>query len=98
MLNDHRRKLLYRAWRRGFLEMDLIMGQFADAHLEFLTDDEVAAFERLLSEQDQEVYGWLIGRVLPPAPHDTPILARIKAFQMTMTQSKGSETSTDGRG
>jgi antitoxin CptB len=85
MLDDHRRKLLYRAWRRGFLEMDLIMGQFADAHLKTLSQEEVEQFEALMLAQDQDVYGWLIGRQPPPPEHDTGLLARINAFQLTIT-------------
>ena len=29
-----RRRLRYRAWHRGTKEMDLVLGPFADAHLE----------------------------------------------------------------
>ena len=30
-LDERRRRILFRAWRRGVREMDLVMGQFADA-------------------------------------------------------------------
>jgi len=33
-LDERRRKLLFRAWRRGVREMDLIVGRFADAHID----------------------------------------------------------------
>ena len=32
-LDVRRRKILFRSWHRGIREMDLIMGQFADAHI-----------------------------------------------------------------
>ena len=32
-LDERRRKILFRAWRRGIREMDLVMGQFADMNL-----------------------------------------------------------------
>ena len=32
-LDVRRRKLLFRAWRRGVREMDLIVGRFADAYV-----------------------------------------------------------------
>ncbi len=35
-LDERRRKLLFRAWRRGVREMDLIVGRFADAHIDRL--------------------------------------------------------------
>ena len=37
-LDERRRKLLFRAWRRGVREMDLIVGRFADAHIDKFDD------------------------------------------------------------
>ncbi|MEL7110284.1 MAG: succinate dehydrogenase assembly factor 2, partial [Pseudomonadota bacterium] len=38
VLDERRRKLKFRAWRRGFREMDLLMGSFADMHIADMTD------------------------------------------------------------
>ena len=46
-LDPRRRRILFRAWRRGLREMDLALGQFADAHLTELGDAEIDEFERL---------------------------------------------------
>ena len=51
-LDERRRRILFRAWRRGVREMDLIMGRFADAHLPTMSEDELAEFERLLDVPD----------------------------------------------
>ncbi len=80
MLDERRKRLRFRAWRRGFREIDLILGGFADARLADLSDEEVAAFEGLLEAADLEVYDWIVGRALPPADHDTPLLAAIRNF------------------
>jgi len=32
-LDARRRRILFRAWRRGMREMDIVMGRFADARL-----------------------------------------------------------------
>ena len=69
-----------RAWRRGFREMDLILGPFADQHAQNLAEDELAAFEELLSADDQDVYGWVIGREPPPPEHDTALMKKLQAF------------------
>ncbi|MEL7285925.1 MAG: succinate dehydrogenase assembly factor 2, partial [Pseudomonadota bacterium] len=61
VLDERRRKLKFRAWRRGFREMDLLMGSFADTHIADMTDADLSEFERLLSTPDWEVYAWLIG-------------------------------------
>jgi antitoxin CptB len=75
-------KLRYRAWRRGLLETDLILGAFADARLTSLDPAEVDAFEHLLDQSDQDVWDWVVLEV--PAPHsiDASLLARIRAFRV----------------
>lgn len=72
------KKLKFRAWRRGFREMDLIMGGFADTMLDQLGEDDLEAFERLLEAADQDVYGWILGQSPPPPGFDTPVLALIR--------------------
>lgn len=79
-MDDRRKRLTLRAWRRGFREMDLILGAFADSHAAGLTEPELAAFEALLDAPDQDAYDWIVGRVPPPRAHDSPLLARVRAF------------------
>ncbi|MDB5470831.1 MAG: hypothetical protein JWR84_2391 [Caulobacter sp.] len=78
-----------RAWRRGFREMDLILGPFADQHAQNLDEDELAAFEALLSADDQDVYGWIIGREPPPAQHDTALMKKLQAFDPSQDIIRG---------
>lgn len=77
------RRLTMRSWRRGMKEMDLILGHFAETELAGLSGDEAAAYEVLLSENDQDLYLWITRRVtgtesedLGP-PHLSPLLDRI---------------------
>lgn len=74
-----RKKLLFRAQRRGFKEVDLIFGAFAAEELARLDDTELDQFEALLSAPDQEVYAWLRGHEAPPSAYDTPLFARLKS-------------------
>lgn len=63
-----RKRLRLRAWRRGTREMDLILGPFADAHLETLPAATLARFEALLDENDHDLYAWISGaRAAPEA-------------------------------
>jgi antitoxin CptB len=80
-MNSHRRKLVFRAWRRGFREMDLLMGSYADQHMAELSDEGVAEFERLLSLPDWEVYAWLVGQKPVPDNHKGPVLDALIAFR-----------------
>ena len=76
-LDERRRRILFRAWRRGVREMDLIMGRFADAHLPTMSHDELAEFERLLDVPDTQALAWIIGDEHPPREFDTPLFARL---------------------
>jgi antitoxin CptB len=78
-MDARRKKLQFRAWRRGFREIDLILGKFADRNLAGLDASALDAFERLLDAPDREVYAWIVGQAPPPASHDTPVLAAIRA-------------------
>ena len=60
-LDERRRKLLFRAWRRGVREMDLIVGRFADAHIDKFDDVGLDDFERLIEAPNAELYSWVIG-------------------------------------
>jgi len=65
-MNDRCKRARLRAWRRGFREIDLILGGFADSCVEGLSEDDLAAFEQLLELPDQDVYEWIIGRESAP--------------------------------
>ena len=60
-LDLRRRKLLFRSWHRGMREMDLIMGGFADARVEHLSEPELAEFERLIDVPDRDLLAWITG-------------------------------------
>lgn len=70
----------FRAWRRGFREADLILGPFVDSEGPDLDPEELAAFEALLDQDDHELYAWILGNTPTPAPHDGPVMARIRVF------------------
>lgn len=85
-LDRRRQKLKFRAWRRGFRELDLILGGFADRKLDALDGGGLDAFEALLNANDQDVYEWIIEIAPPPSDHDTSTLALIRAFRSEMNQ------------
>ncbi len=75
------RKLTFRAWRRGFREMDLILGPFAERHLAQLGAAQLDDFEQLLEQADQDVYAWIIGRQPVPAAFATEVMDLIRSFR-----------------
>ncbi len=81
-LENRRKKLRIRAWRRGFKEADLILGRFADDHLADMDEAGVLAFEHLLDQSDQDIYAWIIGRQPVPAQFDGELMKALQAFRV----------------
>ena len=64
-LEIKRKRLKMRSMRRGIKEMDLILKNFADLNLNSMSELELANFENLLLENDQDLYQWSTGQVDP---------------------------------
>lgn len=62
-----RKRMQMRSWRRGTKEMDLILGPYAEAHLEAMDGPALDLFDALLGENDQDLYPWITGQAAPPA-------------------------------
>jgi len=80
-LDNIRRKLRFRSLRRGTKESDLVIGGFAEAHLRDLDEAQLADFEALLDQNDQDVLSWVIDMKPPPAAFDTPVLKMLQNFK-----------------
>lgn len=86
-LDAKRRRLLFRAWHRGIKEMDIVMGRFADAHIAAFTDDDMDAFELLLTVPDQQLLACVLGAEPPEPEFDTPMFHALRDFHLSDTAS-----------
>lgn len=74
-------RITFRAWRRGFRELDLVLGPFVEQVGPALSAAELDAFETLLGhDDDHRIYAWIIGTEPTPAAYETPVMAKIRAF------------------
>ena len=83
-LEKMRRKLKFRAWHRGTREADLIMGQFADANLDTMGQDDLDQFDALLEAQDLDVYNWIIGKEPVPPEFDNDVMKQLLMFDFVL--------------
>jgi succinate dehydrogenase flavin-adding protein (antitoxin of CptAB toxin-antitoxin module) len=58
--------MLYRARQRGWLELDLLVGMWAEREVDRLTPEMLNDFEVLLDQENPELYKWLTGQITPP--------------------------------
>jgi antitoxin CptB len=76
------KRMRMRSWRRGTKEMDLVLGPWADVHLASLGEEELALYDALLEENDQDLMAWILGQSPAPAPI-AALLDRIAAHART---------------
>jgi antitoxin CptB len=82
-MDTRRKRLRFRAWHRGTRETDLILGRFADRHIDGFTPADVAAFERVLDVPDPDIFAWVTGAQPIPEGELAAMLTRILAFHGT---------------
>lgn len=80
-LDTWRRKLKFRADRRGMRELDLYMQQFTDAHLARFDERQLQEFEAVLDIPDQNVLDWIMGRSGPDAALRSEVLDLLLSFR-----------------
>ena len=81
-LETRRKRLLYRSVYRGNKENDILLGQFARAHIASLSAAELDQYERLLAAGDNEIFDWVSGQAEIPPEADTPVLRKLMAFRV----------------
>lgn len=74
-----KKRMSMRSWRRGLKEMDLILGPYADVHLEAMEGADLDLFDALLEENDQDLLPWVMGARPAPAAF-APLIARLASF------------------
>lgn len=82
-MDARRKRLIYRATHCGMKENDVLLGKFALARLDALSEDEADMFENLMNHSDNDLYNWITGREPTPDFVDSPVLRMIKEFNGT---------------
>jgi len=75
------RRLARLRWRcrRGMLENDLILERFLDARGDAITEQEIAALDRVLALGDNELWDLICGRLEPEDAEVRPLVAALRA-------------------
>ncbi len=79
-LKARRGRIVFRAWRRGFREADLILGPFAERTVDSLNESELKTLEQLLEADDHALYGWATRATPCPSEFDGPLMERLQRF------------------
>lgn len=60
-----RARLIYQSRKRGILENDLLLGTFARDNLYVMNEEEMMEYDKLLDEQDWDIYYWATEKRAP---------------------------------
>ena len=82
-IETRRKRLLYRSIYRGNTENDLLLGQFARAHLASFGSAELDQYERVLDTGDNDIFDWVSANADVPPEADTPVLRMLMAFRVS---------------
>jgi antitoxin CptB len=85
-LENVRKRLAWRASRRGIKEMDILVGGFADAKLPTMSPQELIVFEALLEIPDQQLLSWVTNQESVPLEMRKPMLLELLAFRPQETK------------
>lgn len=65
MLSVQKKSKLTWRCRRGMLELDLLLNQFLEQKLDFLTEKDYDQLQTFLTHPDPDIYTWLMGYGAP---------------------------------
>lgn len=65
-MEKRRKRLLWRAKCRGWLELDVLMGTFAERNLGHWDDDKLDLFEEVLELENPDLFKWFTGQAAVP--------------------------------
>lgn len=81
-LTNKKKKLIFRCGHRGTKEMDLLLGEFAKAHVPNFNEAQLALFEDFITNSDPDIYNWVTAREPIPAQWNNEIAELLLAFNL----------------
>eukprot|EP00808_Paulinella_micropora_P031849 g57596.t1 len=72
-----KRRMMYRCKQRGQLELDLIIGSWAQNNLMNLTDQQLNEFQKIVDQENPDLMRWLVNRDPLPEEFKTGILPQL---------------------
>merc|ERR1719276_595666 len=88
---DRKKRLIYRSKQRGWLEVDLLLGTWANENVNDLADDELDMFEELVNEETIDIYNILTLRAdIPERLADNVVVQRVQEWAKTSPLGKAS--------
>lgn len=82
---ERKKRLLYQSFHRGCKETDALLGNFAKKYLNDFSDEQLDLYEKFISEDDWDIYAWLVGSQPFPKEHENSVTDMIRNFDYSAT-------------
>lgn len=79
-ISINRKRLAFRSWHRGTREIDLLLGRFADAHVQDFDAEQLDMYDRFLNNSDPDIYNWISRAEPVPPAEDNAVVQLLLAF------------------
>ena len=79
-LDTRRRRAAYRAGHRGTKEMDWLLGRFAAARLDQMSEADLGELEALLEAPDPDLQRWIMDTASVPDDRYAALIGELRAF------------------
>ena len=77
-----KKQIIYRSMHRGTKEMDLLLGNFVQKHIDELNSTELKDLAKLLFTEDEVIYKWYFKKNLDNAIPKTKVSTMLKNFKL----------------
>ena len=74
-LETYKKKIIYKASHRGSKEMDILLGNFINKHIELFNENELHHFDLLLDCDDDDIYQWILGKKDIPSRYQNRVFS-----------------------
>ncbi len=83
------KRLFYQSWHRGCKETDFLLGRFARAYLNNMSEEMLDLYEEFTQESDWDIYAWLTGAMEVPEKYAESLIKDIQALSKLSDKEAG---------
>ncbi|KAI0558430.1 Flavinator of succinate dehydrogenase [Gracilaria domingensis] len=77
------KQIIYRSKQRGWLELDILFGNWAAKHVPLMNEDgQLSMTEDLLNADTPDVLKWVLGQQEPPVRFQNEVMDSLREYAM----------------
>ena len=84
---NRRKRMLYRCKQRGLLELDLLLGTWADENIMSLDDKQLDQLDDIIKEENPDLHNYILQHEKTPSNIDNDIMKQLQ-YYVTKTNKR----------